>query len=630
MENRYIINFDLKTKNAFNIRFSQGDTDASVIEVNLTDNGVAVNQTGETLEYRFLKPDKNKVFQDITSGVSIIDALIGKTECTLMNNTLSAPGVVLCEIFRSKDNKKLTTPKFSFTVGSTIGVGELSVNYISSIENKIVEWQADIDILKGTSTKGDTGPVGPAGPVGPIGNTGSIGLTGSTGAPGNASASPKATYATLVDLQTAIPAGNANIYVVSADGKWYLWTAGAWTAGGIYQATGIADNSLDVSLMLPEMKQVNYHPNVNTAIGYSSSFGGSADHFIVHGIPINTQGVVNFSVKTSATADMTMFLLIKNVDGTFTLKDKKLIHVVTGTTSFNNVFPASPTIGDGTEFVGWYKTTTTVMMYNSGPDDLGYYISTTTSPSMTLGTSFPGGTPNLGASFGIVFYKTVIRVYTADKDVITRRWQDKKINCLGDSLTQGDVTGAGVIGIPWTANIKNITKADTVRNYGVSGTYFAGSAVNAMTTRFTAMDDDADLISVWGGTNDFVTNMTLGVMGDTLVTQGFYGSLDFVIRGLYTKYPNGKIFFITPPKMNKALYNWETYTPNALGLIESDYVNAIKEVCDKYSVPVLDIFTMGGMSCYLDTGIYRPDGLHYTNAGYKVLSYIIGEFMETL
>lgn len=409
---------------------------------------------------------------------------------------------------------------------------------------------------------------------------------------------------------------------------------GATGATGATGLTGLqgdvsASDSIDVSSLIPEMKQINYHPDVNTAIGYSSSFGGNQDHFIVHGISINTQGIVNFSVKTSATADMTMFLMTKAVDGTFTLKDKKLIHVVTGTTSFSNVFPASPTVGDGTEFIGWYKSTTTVMMYNADASETGYFMSSTVSPSMVLGTSFPTTAPVLSASFGIVFFHTVIKVIPADKDVVTKRWQGKIINCLGDSLTQGDITGAGVIGTPWTANIKNITKSALCRNYGLSGTYFAGNSSNSMITRFPAMDSNADLVCIWGGTNDFVTNFPLGVFGDTAI-ETFYGSLDFMIKGLYTKYPNGQFMFITPPKMNKVSFGWETYTPNALGLVEQDYVTAIKTVCDKYSCPVLDIFTIGGMSCYLDTGLYRPDGLHYTNLGYKRLSYIIAEFMETL
>jgi hypothetical protein len=59
-----------------------------------------------------------------------------------------------------------------------------------------------------------------------------------------ASGSPKGVYATLTALQTAIPAGNSNIYVVSGDGKWYYWNGSAWTAGGVYQSSGIPKKSI--------------------------------------------------------------------------------------------------------------------------------------------------------------------------------------------------------------------------------------------------------------------------------------------------------------------------------------------------------------------------------------------------
>jgi hypothetical protein len=62
-----------------------------------------------------------------------------------------------------------------------------------------------------------------------------------------ASGSPKGTYATLSALQTAFPTGNSNIYVVTADGKWYYWNGSAWTAGGVYQATSIADGSVTIN-----------------------------------------------------------------------------------------------------------------------------------------------------------------------------------------------------------------------------------------------------------------------------------------------------------------------------------------------------------------------------------------------
>lgn len=59
--------------------------------------------------------------------------------------------------------------------------------------------------------------------------------------------SPKGTYATLSALQTAFPTGTTGIYVVTADGKWYYWNSSAWTAGGIYQSTGLSPGSVTPS-----------------------------------------------------------------------------------------------------------------------------------------------------------------------------------------------------------------------------------------------------------------------------------------------------------------------------------------------------------------------------------------------
>ena len=56
-----------------------------------------------------------------------------------------------------------------------------------------------------------------------------------------AQGSPKGVYATLSDLETAYPTGTTGIYLVSATGHWYYWNGSAWTDGGVYQATGVAD-----------------------------------------------------------------------------------------------------------------------------------------------------------------------------------------------------------------------------------------------------------------------------------------------------------------------------------------------------------------------------------------------------
>lgn len=62
-------------------------------------------------------------------------------------------------------------------------------------------------------------------------------------------ASPKGVYATLSDLQTAYPTGTTGIYVVTEDGKWYYWNGSTWTAGGVYQSSGIAPGSITPDML---------------------------------------------------------------------------------------------------------------------------------------------------------------------------------------------------------------------------------------------------------------------------------------------------------------------------------------------------------------------------------------------
>lgn len=136
MENRYIVNYDIKQKCITNVKFKQGDIDSSVLEIHLKDNGITIDLTGEAIEFRFLKPDEAICFQDSTAGVTITDATNGVVECILKSDTLAAVGSVRCDIHRTKDGKALTVPSFNFTVESSIdGSGVASTNYISALDN---------------------------------------------------------------------------------------------------------------------------------------------------------------------------------------------------------------------------------------------------------------------------------------------------------------------------------------------------------------------------------------------------------------------------------------------------------------------------------------------------------------
>lgn len=61
---------------------------------------------------------------------------------------------------------------------------------------------------------------------------------------------------------------------------------------------------------------------------------------------------------------------------------------------------------------------------------------------------------------------------------------------------------------------------------------------------------------------------------------------------------------------------------NHLGLTQVAYVKAMLEVCDRYSVPVIDLYAQSGISPFLPEHreLYMPDGLHYSPAGYERLA----------
>lgn len=202
--------------------------------------------------------------------------------------------------------------------------------------------------------------------------------------------------------------------------------------------------------------------------------------------------------------------------------------------------------------------------------------------------------------------------------------EQRYLNALGDSLTHGDNTGKGGEGTPWTAYIPSLTGL-CCRNYGINGNRLAGP--DGMADRCGAMARGASLVSVWGGMNDFCGGAALGHFGDRGIDT-FYGALDTLARRLYAGYPGAGIFFITPPKCRSRLHGWETFTPNGVGHTLKEYRDAIVEEADYYSLPVLDMYAMGGMSCYLDDSRFRPDGLHYSDEGYARVAHIIAGFIR--
>ena len=196
---------------------------------------------------------------------------------------------------------------------------------------------------------------------------------------------------------------------------------------------------------------------------------------------------------------------------------------------------------------------------------------------------------------------------------------NKKIGFLGDSITNGFKATK-----PFRTLISENTGCISY-NYGINQSRISNtgdtSVTNPMCLRYSKMIDDLDYICVLGGINDYFGNVPIGKT-DSEYTTTFNGALNILIKGLINKYPNKKICFLTP--LN---------TRNASNKL-IDYVNAIKERCAYFSIPVYDLYTMSGLDPNIDiinnTLFGEQDGLHPNDDGNLMFYRKIQTFLETL
>ena len=219
------------------------------------------------------------------------------------------------------------------------------------------------------------------------------------------------------------------------------------------------------------------------------------------------------------------------------------------------------------------------------------------------------------------------------KEELFMELKGTKINFLGDSITEG--AGTSCVEARFTTLMKEIAGVAEIRNYGIGGTRIARQQTvnneqydkNDYCARFSAMDDDADIIVVFGGTNDYGHgDAPFGTFSDR-TPETFCGAVHYLFRGLIEKYPTKPIVVITP------LHRENDTVPNALhGKTLKDYVDVIREGAEMYSLPVLDLFASFGVCPDIPAqkAAYCPDGLHPNDAGNRKIAEKLKTFLEAL
>ena len=214
--------------------------------------------------------------------------------------------------------------------------------------------------------------------------------------------------------------------------------------------------------------------------------------------------------------------------------------------------------------------------------------------------------------------------------------QNKKILFLGDSITEG--YGPQDIENVYWKRLERETGCISV-GYGISGTRIARQQVPSVDpredqyfrSRVEAMDENADVVVIFGGTNDYGHgDAAIGCFGDR-TDDTFYGALHNLYSDLIAKYPTAQLVVMTP--LHRAGEN-KVYNDRGVRCVGclQDYVDIIMEVAGYYGIPVLDLHRVSGLQPEVPAlrEAYVPDGLHPNDAGHGLICSRLKGFLETL
>ena len=135
------------------------------------------------------------------------------------------------------------------------------------------------------------------------------------------------------------------------------------------------------------------------------------------------------------------------------------------------------------------------------------------------------------------------------------------------------------------------------------------------------MDNDADIVIVHAGTNDFSQQVPLGEE-DSLDTSTFNGALNVVMNGLRTKYPSALVIF------DNILSRYNDNSTS--GITVDQYRQAIENRCNAHRFVFYDTLKYTGFDFVKDNTahILTDDGLHPNKLGAKILGRKLAGFID--
>ena len=187
-------------------------------------------------------------------------------------------------------------------------------------------------------------------------------------------------------------------------------------------------------------------------------------------------------------------------------------------------------------------------------------------------------------------------------------WEGKKISVVGDSISTGSYPG--LLGQMTGANIQNLAK---------SGARVAGatSGANTLVSHVSGVAEDADLVVVFGGTNDYWHKCIQIGAADSTNANTYVGALRYLLSYLKEHNPNAQLLFVFPP--DQTFSGKDCTTDFGYGTL-ADFRAAFISFCQANDVPYLDLG-----ETEFDSAKHSGDGVHPNAAGHSIIAEAIYE-----
>lgn len=406
-----------------------------------------------------------------------------------------------------------------------------------------------------------------------------------------ASGSPKGTYATLTALATAFPIGNSNIYITADNGNWNYWNGSAWVSGGVYQSTGIADNSITT----PKFNNGSItYEKLNTSLnGIFQEIYTAITYALTQGYKKYTNEFVN---DTGWHYSETMVVAGEKykVSGQSWLS----IPVCLFLDASNNVINFYPTVQDSS--MTNYVDTEVIIPINAVKMICNKYLSRT---------------------FDI---KKRSDILINESKLPQKNTIKTKITIIGDSLSADDSPQATVKYHKLLADNDNYVITNLAK--GGHGYKRADDGDNAFWQQATKIPVDNDIVFLFGSFNDLGKvisgEYTIGTSVDnaSTSTNTIMECINKTITNIRA-IKNDAIIVIASPTP------WASFHPGggANKDVSEQYVEAVKTVAHNQNCMFLDLFHESNIWSWNNAWntTYCTDGVHLNDLGHKRFLYPI-------